>query len=226
MAKDNLDKFINGQGKNKGRKINERYASFDFCYSYFYSFYKRNNIKDISNKDNLEKSCLHLGFYLASWGMMRGSSFLLEKSIRYFKELVETISKADKKLWKIDLDDYCEENINTLIDFKNKIKESLGEENKPSDTLITKIMLGIFGNVPAYDQYFKKFLKRNDMCQTFNETSLEQIKDFYLKNEQYFKSNKNRIKTFDFITGKETEILYPKAKLIDMYGFIDGQINN
>jgi len=33
---------------------------------------------------------------------------------------------------------------------------ALGEKNNPSDTLITKTMLGIFGNVPAFGHYFNK----------------------------------------------------------------------
>jgi hypothetical protein len=37
-------------------------------------------------------SCLQIGFYLASWGMMRGSSFLLEKSVRNFSNLIIAIS--------------------------------------------------------------------------------------------------------------------------------------
>jgi hypothetical protein len=54
--------FINGSNtdnkkdiKNTGRGQNYRYASFDYCYNYFYSFYKNNKIKEIANKENLEK---------------------------------------------------------------------------------------------------------------------------------------------------------------------------
>lgn len=52
---------------------NERYTSFDYCYNYFLT---TNDLE----KD-IERSCLTLGFYLASWGMFRGSSFLLQKSL-------------------------------------------------------------------------------------------------------------------------------------------------
>jgi hypothetical protein len=46
----------------------------------------------------LQLSCLHLSFYLASWGMFRGSSFLLEKSAKFFEPLVRTISSIDAKV--------------------------------------------------------------------------------------------------------------------------------
>ena len=128
----------------------------------------------------------------------------------------------DPKLWKIDVDDYNDENIAHLLKCKQQIIKALGEKNNPSDTLVTKIMLGVFANVPAFDDYFKKFLKKNQYCQTFNKTSLNQIKIFYEENKDVFDSFE-RISTFDFLTSNETDTIYTKAKLIDMCGFIYGQ---
>lgn len=213
--------FLEGNGKNKGRDPNERYASFDFCYNYFCPFYKGDKLSELANKDNLQMSCLQIGFYLASWGMMRGSSFLLEKSVRNFSNLIVAISEMDPKLWEIDVADYNEENISLLLDCKQQIINALGKENNPSDTLVTKIMLGVFANIPAYDYNFKKFLKKNHCCQTFNKTSLNQIKIFYEENKEIFDSFK--VPTFDFLTSNETNNIYTKAKLIDMCGFMDGQ---
>lgn len=212
-----IDQFLKGKGKNKGRKPYERYASFDFCYNYFYSFYESRKLDELANEKNLQMSCLQLGFYLASWGMMRGSSFLLEKSVRNYKNLIIAISKMSPKLWKIDIDNYDEGNINLLLECKKQIETALGKENNPSDTLITKIMLGVFANIPAYDQYVRKSLK----LYSVNKKSLLKIKRFYEENKNTFDSYK--IYTFDFLTSKETDITYTKAKLIDMCGFMDGQ---
>lgn len=93
------------------RTPNERYSSFDYCYNYFYSFYRDDRLKDLSSKENVQMSCLQLGFYLASWGMFRGSSTLLKKSVKYFKPLIEWLSEADKSLWEIDVDSYNREDI-------------------------------------------------------------------------------------------------------------------
>lgn len=215
--KKSLDLFLQGIDKNKGRKPDERYASFDFCYNYFYSFYKENRLSDLANEKNLQASCLQIGFYLASWGMMRGSSFLLEKSVRNYKNLIIEISKMEPELWKIDADDYTEENISLLLDCKKGIISALGKDNNPTDTLITKIMLGVFANVPAFDQYFIKSFK----IRSFNKKSLLTIQKFYEENRDGFDSYK--IHTLDFSTAKETNIIYTKAKLIDMYGFMDGK---
>jgi len=216
-VKKSINQFLEGNGKNKGRKPDERYASFDFCYNYFYSFYKRNKLNELADEKNLQMSCLQLGFYLASWGMMRGSSFLLEKSVKNYKNLIVAISKMNPKLWEIDVDKYNEENIKLLLNCKQQIIEVLGKQNKPSDTLVTKIMLGVFANIPAYDQYFRKSLRLHSV----NKKSLLKIKNFYEENKETFDSYK--IHTFDFLISKETDIIYTKAKLIDMCGFMDGQ---
>lgn len=216
-VKKSINQFLEGNGKNKGRKPDERYASFDFCYNYFYLFYKGNKLNELADEKNLQMSCLQLGFYLASWGMMRGSSFLLEKSVKIYKNLIVAISKINPKLWEIDVDKYDEDNIKLLLNCKQQIIEVLGKENKLSDTLVTKIMLGVFANIPAYDQYFRKSLKLHSL----NKQSLLKIKKFYEENKETFDSFK--IHTFDFLTSQETDIIYPKAKLIDMCGFMDGQ---
>lgn len=144
-----IDLFLIGRGKNKGRKPDERYASFDYCYNYFYSFFKEDRLSELATADNIQVSCLQIGFYLASWGMMRGSSFLLEKSVRHYKNLIIAISEMDPKLWEIDVNNYTNENIQMLLKCKKDIIQALGEEKNPTDTLVTKIMLGVFANVPA-----------------------------------------------------------------------------
>lgn len=209
--------FLKGKGKNKGRKPNERYSSFDFCYNYFYSFYKKGNLPELANEKNLQLSCLQIGFYLASWGMMRGSSFLLEKSVRNFANLIVSISKMNPKLWGIDVPNYNDEVIDLLLECRLQIIKALGKKNHPSDILVTKIMLGVFANIPAFDQYFSKSLK----VYSVNKKSLLKIKEFYLKNKDALDSF--TIHTFDFLTSRDTNNLYTKAKLIDMCGFMDGQ---
>ena len=128
----------------------------------------------------------------------------------------------DSKLWDIDVDNYNDENIDLLIDnCKSKIINALGKDNNPSDTLVTKIMMGVFANVPAYDGNFKKCLKKNNYCQTFNKRSLKQIKEFYEENKDIFDSFE--IHTVNFLESEERDTIYTKAKLIDMCGFMDGQ---
>lgn len=218
--KKNIEKFINGKGKNKGRHPDERYASFDYCFNYFQSFKEKNKIEELSNEKNIQNSCLHLAFYLASWGMFRGSSFLLEKSSRHFIPLIKEISKFNPKIWRIDLNNYTEENVEILLEFRRKITEVLGESKTPSDILATKIMLGVFGGVPAFDEFFKKGFGFSSL----NKKSLNQISKFYQEHKKSI--DKYKIYTFDFLTGKLTKRRYTKAKIIDMIGFMEGQNKN
>ena len=193
-----------------------RYSSFDYCYNYFY---KENDLtKDI------EKSCFELAFYLASWGMFRGSSFLLQKSSKYFLKTVEYINTLDKNLWKIDINNYDDIIIDNLIEIYNKLDKLIIEGRSRSITLITKMMLGIFGFVPAYDDYFCQSFRKlaGGKCgfRSFNKKSLKIIKDFYDCNKISIDKLSNETFTYDFITGNKTNIKYPKAKIIDMFGFM------
>lgn len=93
----------------------------------------------------------------------------------------------------------------------------MGSENNPSDTLATKVMLGVFANTPAFDTYVKKAFS---LC-TFNTNSIKKIADFY--NRHRTEIDKHTIYTFDFASGRETHRKYTRAKLIDMVGFIEWQ---
>ena len=55
-----------------GRKPNERYTSFDYCYNYFQAFRESGEVSALATPTNIQVSCLQLGFYLASWGMLPG----------------------------------------------------------------------------------------------------------------------------------------------------------
>jgi len=61
---------------------NHRYKSWEHCYTYF-----------IQHKTVIDTACLQMAFYLASWGMYRGSSFLLWKDYLIHKEVVEHLLK-------------------------------------------------------------------------------------------------------------------------------------
>ena len=119
-----------------------RYASFDYCYNYF-----RQSSSDALLK-NMEKSCLVIGFYLASWGMLRGSGFLLGKSAKYYERLIEYIAKSDPDIWKIDID-----NIDIICTIYKEVQDIIIYKGKSHLTIVTKIMLAIFGVIPAFDTF-------------------------------------------------------------------------
>ncbi len=46
---------------------------------------------NINDEETIDMLALHLGFYLASWGMYRGSSFLLQKDYKVHVPIVKII---------------------------------------------------------------------------------------------------------------------------------------
>lgn len=193
----------------------DRYTSFDYCYNYFKN---GNNLKN-----DIEKSCLVLGFYLASWGMFRGSSFLLQKSVKTFEKTIEYINRLNKSIWEIDVDKYDSHNIATIIETYEEIRSRLVPNDKTHLTLVTKTLLGIFGFIPAYDNYFcntfRALTKNKCGFRTVNQKSLRYIKEFYLANKGVIDKLAKETPTTDFISEKKTNTYYTKAKIIDMYGF-------
>ncbi|MBQ8112212.1 MAG: hypothetical protein IJ146_03300, partial [Kiritimatiellae bacterium] len=61
------------------RDANGRYRSWEHCYKVFYEARLKRQKGGCPDYDYL---CLHLAFYLASWGMYRGSSFLLQQDYK------------------------------------------------------------------------------------------------------------------------------------------------
>ena len=213
MTKTDIDAIVN-KFKIQSNP-DDRYTSFDYCYNYFRA------TNDITK--DIEKSCLVLGFYLASWGMFRGSSFLLQKSVKHFEPTIRYIATLDSSVWEIDVDNYDENNILTIIKIYNDIKTRLINNNNSDLTLITKILLGVFGFIPAFDNYFCNSFRAisGGQCgfRKVNVKSLTFIKTFYESNKTTIDRLSAETFTTDFMTGQKTIINYPKAKIIDMYGF-------
>jgi hypothetical protein len=213
-----IQKYINEFQAENGPT--DRYSSFDYCYQYFLGQTSSQLLQDT------QKSCLMLGFYLASWGMLRGSSFLLEKSVKHYEPLINYIASLNKSIWSIDVDTYTDSNISTICNIYKDIKNLIIENNNAHLILVTKILLGVFGFIPAYDQYFGKTFRGlfSGDCgfRSVNKNSLKYISDFYQHNKKEIDTFSNQIFVIDFSTGKQTNINYPKAKIIDMYGFTKG----
>lgn len=208
---------------NNSKNNTDRYTSFDYCYHYF----KTRSGEEIIN--NMEMSCLSLGFYLASWGMLRGSSSLLQKSAKHYEDLIIYIGNLDRESRDIEISSLCDKSkIQNLLEIYRKISELILDNNNGNRhiTLSTKIMLGVFGLTPAYDQYFCKIFREifKDECgfSSFNHKSLHCLYSFYEHNKDEIIRISTSIFVREFKTGNNSSINYPIAKIIDMYGFQKG----
>jgi hypothetical protein len=192
----------------------DRYTSFDYCFNYFRSFRERGEANALVERSSLQVSCLQLGFYLASWGMYRGSTALLQHSARHLAPVIAVIASAPEIVWSADADAYSREVCAGLLETAARLRRALPDG--ATDTLVTKIMLGTFGCVPAFDQNFRT----GSRLSSFGAGSLEWLGRFYRANRDVIETN--RIRTIDFDTGKASQVRYTRAKVIDMIFFIEG----
>ncbi len=193
---------------------NGRYRSWEHCYSNFI------NARDNKNAE-LDYLSLQLAFYLASWGMYRGSSFLLQKDYKIHIPVVkELLKKEYDPLAGIDCVELKREenqrlleNINAFLDeYYSNIRDEVKNikvRNQLSSTLITKILMGTLGCVPAYDRYFISGIKKQKVASgNYNMKSIIQLVDFYEKNIVELENIRKDMK----VNG----MAYPQMKILDM----------
>jgi hypothetical protein len=221
----NVEKFY----KSINSIPNHRYKSWEHCYDFFKSAHG----KELDEKE-LDLAQLHLAFYLASWGMYRGSSFILQKDYTIFNEIVkELLSKEYLPLWNVEANLDKKIKLNELFivlyfkledklksirdsvkkhpDFEGIEKRYLNERDEISSTLITKILLGTIGTIPAYDRFFIAGLETEKIQKKFNpEKSFIQMIDFYLKNKEELDEIRTKFEG------------YPLMKILDMYFWVAG----
>jgi len=193
---------------------NDRNNSFDYCFNYFRSHLPASGAGTIASGTKRQLSCSHLGFYLASWGMLRGSSSLSRQSAKHYEPVIDFIATAPAELWATDVDTYSPKSIDLILCCDRKLRIALG--GKASQILTTKISLGVFGCVPAFDTYFTQ----GSDFKTLNRSTLERLARFYKENDAEI--NSIQIPTRDFETGQPTTYFYTKAEVMDMAFFVGG----
>ena len=195
-----------------------RFLSWEHCYKFF-----KDNHTFFNEEKVVDQASLHLAFYLASWGMLRGGTFLLQKDYKVHEYLLEKVFMEDKytKYYTSEFRNTLSHHFYDEIDMLIKdVRDAYSYNVTPiggrkdtisvSDTLASKIMLGLFGIVPAYDRFFVSSMKMHGLNKTsFNRESLVTLVDFYLDNEEKF------LKCKDLFASENSE--YTPMKLVDMY---------
>ncbi|WP_342542435.1 hypothetical protein MHH33_16865 [Paenisporosarcina sp. FSL H8-0542] len=196
---------------------NHRFKSWEHCYDFF-----KQNRQNFDDDKVVDHACLHLAFYLASWGMLR-NSFLLQRDYLIHKPFIENIVRKEK--YKIllagnELDFHRHQDIEILeqliADTRAIYQPFLYESKKEevshleiTDTLTSKILLGVFGVIPAYDRFFREAARLHGMSGQFNQRSFLQLQSFF---------NYYQFEFEGFIEETSTEHMkYTPMKTIDMY---------
>ena len=93
-------------------------------------------------------------------------------------------------------------------DVRDTVKEK-EIQNDISSTLITKILMGTLGCVPAYDRYFIEGVKDQKITTgNYNIYSLLKLVDFYENNRIKLEEVRNSLTVYS--------LPYPQMKLLDM----------
>jgi len=110
-----------------------------------------------------------------------------------------------------------------LVGTASDIQEALHypDGTWPTWTLATKIMLGVFGNVPAVDSRVVAGLRKARLTGRFGPRALRDIGRFYEEHRQTIE--RHRQYTLDFADGHPTRRPYTRAKVIDEICYIEGQ---
>ena len=204
--KPTLSSFLSQIEKDKSH----RFTSWEHCYQAF------------QTETDKELLTLHLAFYLASWGMYRGSSGLLQKNHTIHRETVNIILKykylqcsQNKEIGLNDLEDI----INLINELKKHylsityIKDNEEKNINPTDTLISKVILGSLGCLPAMDRYFINGVKdKNETFFTLSKPSLSKL-FLYINQKQV----KTEIESLQQEILESRKMYYPTMKIIDMY---------
>lgn len=216
-----------------------RYKSWEWCHQAFLngkdSYSKANDDKE--KNEIVENLSLHLAFYLASWGMYRGSSYLLQRDYKAHKNAVKVIlENTNQILWDYEPKTDNIEKANDLLfetesgiywKIKNSYKgydDGSNNDDESSDTLTTKILMGTFGCVPAFDRFLKSGISRYNKAHDGRKTkisghkltqSLEKqngngVTDSFKALVAFAIQNRSDLKI-------DVDFKYPAMKCVDMY---------
>lgn len=209
---------------DEGNRCNapfHRQNSWIYCHQAFAAAFDKSD----QSAEACDLLALHLAFYLASWGMLRGSSPLFQCDYKVHLETVKILLEPQyRPLRDISAEALCrKENLDLLMKLKKALvkyyKGALSSHAKgkskysPSDTLLTKILLGTFACVPAYDQYFVEALDRFGLKpKQFSRASIKAIAEFCQANTSILAQWRNACAEH-----------YPDMKLLDLAFWLYGE---
>lgn len=195
---------------------NHRYRSWEHCYAAF---------GDQSLSDDILS--LHLAFYLASWGMYRGSAGLLSKdykihlgAVRILKNFHNVTRSAEHKLTpKLEDIFCCMSELKKFYGGIGYMKDEMPLMISATDTLVTKIMLGATGSVPAFDTNFLNGIRNENIIEgtSCTESNIKKLYNYASENE-----NEKEILDCQEQIRKNSKVWYPPMKIVDMYFFKKG----
>jgi len=199
------------------RGEHDRDRSWEYCYKYFHYA----NPEAI--RADRDHAALQLGFYLASFGMYRGSAFLLQYPYTVHLGVVDCLLESNfSKLWPEEFEFGAGEKDEDLVPLILKACGDVRTAYRPfadakhkrvTNTLVTKVVLGTMGCFRALDDYFKAGYKKHfgfNVPEKLDAAFIEGILRFCRNNLQDFQAEQARIEEM-------YRMRCPLMKLVDAY---------
>ena len=189
---------------------------WDICYAYFHQ-HRGNNLK------NRVEAAEVLLTYLRKFGMTKRKAYYLHYQPYDLLPLIEFIASHPEG-YNMSLDNY--EGLITLYNgISERLQSNRSDLKTPSHTAVTKVMLGVYGCIPAFDfrfiTAFKNLCRMHNIRPMFNGVysarNLSIINDFYTSNQADIDALSSR--RLRNVQNQEIDIHYPIARLIDCYGW-------
>lgn len=199
-----------------------RERSWDLCFAHFQEHPRPAEV--------MEASCLHLGYYLASWGMLRGSSFLFrETNLLHYQGAIEVIEEHDENLRGWDVPDYLDpQKYDRFSSAWTDLRAALLPEGGRDLTLISKVVMGVWGSIPSFDNYFVATFKglaearsESGAWNRAGQSALTMLHQVYEQHADEIDAVRERHPVWDFASGEPTRQLMTRAKVLDIYGFYE-----
>jgi len=178
-----------------------------------------------------DHATLHLAFYLASWGMYRGSSDLLFRDYKVLSPAIQFLKGQAPQQWEDcvftgeDPTKLADRIVKLSTDLSNKLKSKLkrpdlkNHEPSPTDTLLSKILLNTLACVPAFDVEVKKALF--DLLP--NYTDGDAFRPLVLKAcIELARHNRDLLEHGRKLLIEQARVTYPLTKVFDLYLWIYG----
>lgn len=192
---------ITNRIRNSFAEISNDEQSADHSWEHCYRFFS-------SCPTDIDLASLHLAFYLASWGMYRGSAAIRDFDYRVHRPIAKLLLEPKYDILRgASLEELLEHFDDLLWPLIETIIQS-GLYPAPinvTDTLATKILMGTLGCTPAYDRYFKAGLSKCGIAPSFSRKKFRAFLQHCQQNHQ------------GFVDGQNINPEYPIMRVIDMY---------
>lgn len=175
------------------------------------AFLQRSSLSD-------EELALHLAFFLASWGMYRGGSFLLQKDFSVHLPVVVALRSPEfDPLWDMAASGAHEDAMDLTLKLGNDIHSAYlhaAHVKSVTPVLVTKVLLGTVCCAPAFDTFVRMALGKRRMVQQFSPQGMCGIYQLYNDHLEEFTKIGKRLKAMGYD--------FPPMKLIDTALWVEG----